>query len=47
MEKNTSKNIISQKLCVIYNTAPRYREAVFRMIDAEYDCDWYFGIEMQ
>lgn len=43
MEKNTSKNIISQKLCLIYNTAPRYREAVFRMIDAEYDCDWYFG----
>lgn len=32
-----------QKLCLIYNTAPRYREAVFRMIDAEYDCDWYFG----
>ena len=32
-----------QKLCVIYNTAPRYREAVFRAIDKEYDCDWYFG----
>ena len=32
-----------QKLCLIYNTAPRYREAVFRAIDAEYDCDWYFG----
>lgn len=32
-----------QKLCIIYNTAPRYREAVFRMIDAEYECDWYFG----
>ncbi len=32
-----------KKLCLIYNTAPRYREAVFRMIDAEYDCDWYFG----
>lgn len=31
------------KLCLIYNTAPRYREAVFRAIDAEYDCDWYFG----
>lgn len=31
------------KVCLIYNTAPRYREAVFRMIDAEYDCDWYFG----
>lgn len=32
-----------QKLCVIYNTAPLYREAVFRAIDKEYDCDWYFG----
>lgn len=32
-----------KKLCLIYNTAPRYREAIFRAIDAEYDCDWYFG----
>lgn len=32
-----------QKLCLIYNTAPRYREAIFRAIDSEYDCDWYFG----
>ena len=31
------------KLCLIYNTAPRYREAIFRAIDAEYDCEWYFG----
>ena len=31
------------KLCLIYNTAPRYREAVFHAIDSEYDCDWYFG----
>lgn len=31
------------KLCIIYNTAPRYREAIFRAIDEEYDCDWYFG----
>lgn len=31
------------KLCIIYNTAPRYREAIFRAIDAEWDCDWYFG----
>lgn len=28
---------------MIYNTAPHYREAVFRAIDSEYDCDWYFG----
>lgn len=32
-----------QKLCVIYNTAPRYREAIFQAIDKEYECDWYFG----
>lgn len=32
-----------KKLCLIYNTAPRYREAVFRAIDSAYDCDWYFG----
>lgn len=31
------------KLCLIYNTAPRYRDAIFRAIDSEYDCDWYFG----
>lgn len=31
------------KLCIIYNTAPRYREAIFREIDNEYDCDWFFG----
>lgn len=33
----------NQKLCLIYNTAPRYREAIFRAIDKDYDCDWYFG----
>ena len=33
------------KLCLIYNTAPRYREAIFKAIDAEYDCIWYFGRE--
>lgn len=31
------------KLCLIYNTAPRYREAIFCAIDQEYDCEWYFG----
>lgn len=32
-----------KKLCVIYNSAPLYREAIFYKIDEEYDCDWYFG----
>ena len=35
-----------QKLCLIYNTAPRYRKTPFRTIDQEYDCDWFFCIEM-
>lgn len=32
------------KLCLIYNFAPKYREGIFRLIDQEYNCDWYFGI---
>ena len=32
-----------KKLCLIYNTAPRYRESIFCKIDEEYDCEWYFG----
>ena len=31
------------KLCLIYNSAPRYRESIYIAIDADYDCDWYFG----
>ena len=31
------------KLCLIYNFAQRYREAIFKAIDAEWDCEWYFG----
>lgn len=33
-----------KKLCLIYNTAPRYRKAPFRAIDQEYDCDWFFAL---
>ena len=32
-----------QKLCCIYDTAPRYREPIYTVIDKEYDCDWYLG----
>ena len=32
------------KICIIYNTAPRYRESIFRLLDTNYDCDWFFGI---
>jgi len=31
------------KLCMIYNIASHYREAVFKEIDQHFDCDWYFG----
>lgn len=31
------------KLCIIYNTAPKYREGIFKLIEEKYDCDWYFG----
>ncbi len=37
--KKESKN----KLFMFYNTAPLYRAAIFRKIDEEYNCDWYFG----
>lgn len=31
------------KVCIIYNGAPHYRMGIFKLIDEEYDCDWYFG----
>lgn len=31
------------KLCMLYNFAPKYREAIFRAIDNRWDTDWYFG----
>ena len=31
------------KLCIIYNFAQKYREAIYRKIDQNWDCDWYFG----
>ena len=34
---------MKKKLCLIYNIASRYREAIFKLIDQEYDCNWYFG----
>lgn len=30
------------KLCCIFNTPSLYREAIYKDIDAAYDCDWYF-----
>ena len=33
-----------KKLCLIFNYAPLYRESIYKAIDAEFDCDWYFGV---
>ena len=34
---------MNKKLCLKYNIPSLYRSAIYRMIDNEYDCDWYFG----
>lgn len=31
------------KLCIVYNFAQLYREPIFRLIDKEWNCEWYFG----
>lgn len=32
-----------KKLCIIYNFAQKYREAIFTEIDRTWDCTWFFG----
>lgn len=34
---------MTKKLCLIYNIPSLYRESIYKMIDQNYDCDWYFG----
>lgn len=34
------------KVCLIYNYAQHYRTSIFRLIDSEYNCSWYFGDSM-
>lgn len=34
---------MNNKLCLIFNQASHYREAIYCAIDKEYDCDWYFS----
>lgn len=31
------------KLCIIYNFAQHYRTSIFRLLDKEFDCDFFFG----
>ena len=33
----------SLNLCLIYNYAQHYRTSIFKLIDQEYDCDFFFG----
>ena len=32
------------KLLQIYNSAPHYRESIFRLLDSTFDCDYIFGM---
>ena len=34
---------LKERLCCIFNYAPHYRESIFKMMDEEMDCDFYFG----
>lgn len=31
------------KVCIIYNFAQHYRESIYKLIDKEWDCKWFFG----
>ncbi len=31
------------KLCCIFTNAPHYRSAIYKLIDKNYDCDWFFN----
>lgn len=38
-----SNSVSKLPLLLVFNTAPRYRENIYKAIDQEYDCEWYFG----
>ncbi len=35
-----------KRLCAILNIAPLYREPIYRLIDSNYCCDWFYGNEL-
>lgn len=35
------------KLCCFFNYPPKYRESIFRKIDETFDCQFYFGREVE
>ena len=37
----------NQTICCILNYAPHYRQAIYRLMDKELDCDFYFGSKLQ
>lgn len=34
---------MKRKICLVYNFAQHYRTSIFKLIDQEYDCDFFFG----
>ncbi len=38
---------MKKKVCCIFNLAPHYREPIFRQMDKELDCDFYFGDKVE
>ena len=34
------------KICCVFNLGPHYRSAIYTLMDAELDCDFYFGSEV-
>lgn len=34
---------LNNRLCLIFNIAPHYRESIYNLIEHTYPCDWYFG----
>ena len=38
---------MENKICCILNYAPHYRQAIYRLMDNELECDFYFGSRLQ
>lgn len=36
-------SVDNNKLCLVFNIAPHYRESIYKLIEQTYSCDWYFG----
>lgn len=38
---------MEKKICCIFNLAPHYRASIFKLMDKELDCDFYFGDKVE